>query len=148
METKNCQVIVRVGPIAMFLNRLAEHFDDLTSCKILSICHLLEQPFVAELNLLRIHGLVETVGVDEYLFASNVGDCLTLERQIVEESEGAVLMSELYELTSKDWWIMSAVAEIKLSGLEVYYADEHRDEHHRVVALTEAAIHTIGNGFR
>ena len=94
--------------------------------------------------MLGVLGLVQTVGIDEQLPAAYVVDALALEGVVLPEAERLIGVLHLEELSVEHRRVVTAVAEVQLTGVQIEQADKHRDEHAAVVVLRQLIIHSYG----
>ena len=144
-NTHECQVVVGLGTSAMFLYGGLEFVNDLAGGETLGIGHQFQQMVVAELLHLPVLGLVQTVGIDQQLFAADIVDMFAIEWIISPKAERMVLIFHLHEPTVEHRGIVATVAEVEPASVEVEPSDKHRDEHHTFIVLCQSLVHTHGD---
>ena len=66
---------------------------------------------------MSVLGLVQSVGIDEQLFAPDVSDALAFERIVLPEAKRLVVVLHILELTIDDGRIMSAIAIVQSASV-------------------------------
>ena len=129
----------------MLLYGLLQSVDHLARGEVLHVGHQLQQSVVAKLFLLSVLGLVQTVSIDEQLSSPDIVDGLPIEGVILPKTERMVFVLHLQELAVEHRRVVAAVAEVEPAGVEMEQSDKHRDEHHTLVVLRQALVHTKGD---
>ncbi len=82
---------------------------------------------------MQVLGLVQTVGIDEQRAVGYTGYLLADERQSWPKTDGGIRfhLQELSTFVTAAYYrrIVTAVAEVEPTGLEVDQTDEHGDKH-------------------
>ena len=82
-EEHQGQVVVGLCTFPERFNGLAELADDLLGIKGYRLGHQLDQPLVSKSLMDWVHGLVQTVGIDQHLTFADILNGLALENEIL-----------------------------------------------------------------
>ena len=131
----------------MLLHLSSQRLDDLLCRVEVRVAQYVEQTLIAELLVLAILSLVQSVGVDEQRTTVDVGNLLALEFQPGQYADWEVRL-HLEEVTmvssaTNNRRVMTGIAEIHVTCLQV---DESQEESHKhtvlVIIARKRIVHT------
>ena len=129
----------------MTLNLGGHRLNHLSGIAGGSLVENIEHPVVAELLVIGILSLVQSVCVDEEHAALDAVDLLALVLEFREYADGHV-GNHLHEFTgvliSYDRPVMTRVTEVEVSRLEIHQSEEEGDKHTSGITVGEGFVHT------
>ena len=128
----------------MLLNGCVADINELTGTGEGGVGEYAEHTVVAKLFLLKVLGLVETVGIDEDGLALDVVVLLTDIFQIVPQADGGVRLY-LHELACQNRRVVAGITVVHVTTLQVNESDEHGDKHAVLVANGQLVVQAGGN---
>ena len=138
------EVVVGLGTVAMLFYIGLDGLNHILSRVELGITQEIEQTIVAELLLLEILSLIQSVGIDKQRTALDARNLLAFVFQAWEEAYRCI-GNHLEEITiviaTSDYWrVVSGITEVQMASLQIQKSQEERYKHTALIVFTRESI--------